>query len=48
MFNCLDIMSNSSFINTLKFGPGDGFLNYYLFNWRAKKMKPEKVGLVML
>jgi glycylpeptide N-tetradecanoyltransferase len=26
VFNCLDLMENSSFIKELKFGPGDGKL----------------------
>lgn len=33
---------------TLKFGIGDGHLQYYLFNWRCKEITPEEVGLVLL
>ncbi|CAJ0640381.1 5136_t:CDS:2 [Entrophospora sp. SA101] len=36
VFNCLDIMDNKVFINDLKFGAGDGYLNYYMYNWRCK------------
>ena len=25
----------SPLINRLQFGPGDGFLNFYLYNWRT-------------
>ncbi|KAL4399624.1 glycylpeptide N-tetradecanoyltransferase [Malassezia pachydermatis] len=33
--NCLTVMDNAMFVTDLKFGPGDGFLNFYLFNWRV-------------
>jgi len=48
VFNCLDIMANESFLTELKFGKGDGNLQYYLFNWRCPEMSPSKVGLVLL
>jgi len=48
VFNCLDIMENQTFLKDLKFGPGDGYLRYYLYNWRAPQMKPEDIGLIML
>lgn len=33
----------------LKFGIGDGKLNYYLYNWRVRReMAPHQVGLVLL
>ena len=33
----------------LKFGIGDGKLNYYLYNWRVQReMAPQQVGLVLL
>lgn len=35
VFNALTSQDNSLFLNDLKFGPGDGFLNFYLFNYRA-------------
>ena len=28
-------MDNALFTQELKFGPGDGFLRFYLFNWRV-------------
>lgn len=60
VFNALTLMDNPSFLEDLKFGPGDGFLNYYLYNWKIKpisggmtidgQLHPETsdVGLVML
>ncbi|CAG8730200.1 1573_t:CDS:2, partial [Funneliformis caledonium] len=46
-FNCLDLLENKLFIEELKFGPGDGYLNYYMYNWRCREMGSEKVGVVM-
>ncbi|CAG8550256.1 8886_t:CDS:2 [Funneliformis mosseae] len=48
VFNCLDLLENQLFIEELKFGPGDGYLNYYMYNWRCREMGSEKVGVVML
>eukprot|EP00906_Rhabdomonas_costata_P022885 RCo032951 len=48
VFNALDIMENMKFLKELKFGQGDGHLQYYLFNWRFKDIQPCEVGLVML
>eukprot|EP00249_Psilotum_nudum_P019184 c27131_g1_i1 orf=488-1795(-) len=49
VFNALDIMHNHSFLKQLKFGPGDGHLHYYLYNYRIKGvMKPSELGLVLL
>ncbi|KAK8729301.1 hypothetical protein OTU49_008752, partial [Cherax quadricarinatus] len=47
VFNALDLMENSEFLEELKFGQGDGNLQYYLYNWRCPKMVPQKVGLVL-
>ena len=33
VFNCLNIMQNRDFIQDLKFGIGDGILNYYMYNY---------------
>lgn len=33
-------MDNPFFLANQKFGPGDGKLNYYLFNYRAKYINP--------
>ncbi|OVA08408.1 Myristoyl-CoA:protein N-myristoyltransferase [Macleaya cordata] len=49
VFNALDIMHNESFLKELKFGPGDGQLHYYLYNYRIKHaLKPSELGLVLL
>jgi glycylpeptide N-tetradecanoyltransferase len=36
VFNALSSQDNNLFIQDLKFGEGDGLLNYYLFNYKAK------------
>ncbi|VDP26919.1 unnamed protein product [Soboliphyme baturini] len=43
VFNALDLMNNSEFLEKLKFGIGDGNLQYYLFNWKCHEMAPQKV-----
>lgn len=50
VFNALNIMQNSKFIEPLKFGPGDGYLRYYLFNYKMATIQcaPENIGIVML
>ncbi|KAM2420094.1 hypothetical protein ACFXTH_026583 [Malus domestica] len=49
VFNALDVMQNESFLKELKFGPGDGQLNYYLYNYRMRNaLKPSELGLVLL
>lgn len=35
VFNALTSQDNALFLEDLKFGPGDGFLNFYLFNYKA-------------
>lgn len=35
VFNALTLMDNGLFLPELKFGSGDGLLNYYLYNWRT-------------
>lgn len=47
VFNALDLMENSEFLEKLKFGIGDGNLQYYLYNWRCPSMPPNKIGLVL-
>ena len=37
-----------SFLKPLKFGEGDGSLNYYLYNWRCPELSKEELGLVLL
>jgi len=48
VFNALDLMDNKTFLKDLKFGEGDGNLNYYLYNWRCPKLPKEELGLVLL
>lgn len=47
VFNALDLMENREFLETLKFGIGDGNLQYYLYNWRCPSMTPSRIGLVL-
>ncbi|KAI0473555.1 peptide N-myristoyl transferase [Xylariaceae sp. FL0804] len=35
VYNALSLMDNGLFLEEQKFGPGDGQLHYYLFNYRA-------------
>ncbi|KAI9254782.1 acyl-CoA N-acyltransferase [Helicostylum pulchrum] len=46
--NTLDLMDNAKFVDEQKFGNGDGYLNYYLYNWKCPDVARNKVGLVML
>jgi glycylpeptide N-tetradecanoyltransferase len=48
VFNCLNIQDNKSYIDALRFVPGDGHLHYYLFNYAHPTIKPEKCGIVLL
>eukprot|EP01117_Protostelium_nocturnum_P004656 TRINITY_DN1686_c0_g1_i2.p1 TRINITY_DN1686_c0_g1~~TRINITY_DN1686_c0_g1_i2.p1 ORF type:complete len:330 (+),score=65.70 TRINITY_DN1686_c0_g1_i2:498-1487(+) len=48
VYNCLDILENKEFIQSHKFGKGDGNLHYYLYNWKCPEIPQEKVGLVLL
>ncbi|KAF8077857.1 N-myristoyl transferase [Lyophyllum atratum] len=58
VFNALTLMDNVSILQDLKFGLGDGILNFYLYNWRTAPLAgmnseggvaPGKgVGIVML
>ena len=47
VFNALDLMENKTFLETLKFGIGDGNLHYYIYNWRCPNMPSQNVGLVL-
>lgn len=47
VFNALDLMENKNFLEELKFGIGDGDLQYYLYNWKCPTYKPEQIGLVL-
>lgn len=48
VFNALDVMDNPNILDELKFGKGDGCLQYYLYNWRCPQMPAKDVGLVLL
>ena len=45
VFNALDLMNNKEFLEKLKFGIGDGNLQYYLYNWKCPYMEPHQVGI---
>lgn len=48
VYNCLDLMDNKEVLEALKFGPGDGHLQYYLYNWKCPTISCPKMGLIML
>eukprot|EP00038_Savillea_parva_P008146 m.175036 g.175036 ORF g.175036 m.175036 type:complete len:510 (+) comp13918_c0_seq1:68-1597(+) len=48
VFNALDLMENSTFLEPLQFGKGDGNLQYYLYNYRFAEVKSQDIGLVLL
>ena len=52
VFNCLELMENGGVVKDLKFGMGDGFLRYYMFNWRfaekAGHIRGDQLGLVLM
>lgn len=48
VFNALDLMENKEFLQPLKFGIGDGNLQYYLYNWRCPSMSSEQMGLILM
>jgi len=47
VFNALDLMENQSYLKDLKFGPGDGNLHYYLYNFKCPELTENEVGLVL-
>ncbi|XP_011495027.1 PREDICTED: glycylpeptide N-tetradecanoyltransferase 2 [Ceratosolen solmsi marchali] len=47
VFNALDLMDNKEFLEPLKFGIGDGNLQYYLYNWRCPSIASNKIGIVL-
>lgn len=47
VFNALNLMDNMEFLEALKFGPGSGELQYYLYNWRCPRMAADRVGIVL-
>jgi len=48
VFNALEQMTNLDYFNALKFGGGDGNLQYYLYNWCCPTMDSKDVGVVLL
>lgn len=48
VFNALDLMQNAQTFQELKFGSGDGFLQFYLYNWKCAAMPADQVGIVLL
>ena len=50
VFNSLDIMDNGTVFDDLLFKPGDGFLHYYMFNWKLQTigLKQNEVGKVLV
>mmetsp|Transcript_37829 Transcript_37829/g.95078 ORF Transcript_37829/g.95078 Transcript_37829/m.95078 type:complete len:467 (+) Transcript_37829:53-1453(+) len=48
VFNALNVMDNSEFLEPLRFGAGDGHLQFYLYNWKCAPTTPPNVGLVLL
>jgi glycylpeptide N-tetradecanoyltransferase len=43
VYNALDLMDNSEVLEELKFGIGDGNLQYYVYNWKCPEMPSNKV-----
>jgi glycylpeptide N-tetradecanoyltransferase len=48
VFNALDLMENRDIFEELKFGAGDGHLQYYLYNWKCPEISSLETGLVLL
>jgi len=46
--NALELMDNESIFEELQFKQGDGFLQYYIYNWRCAALDTKEVGLVLL
>lgn len=48
VFNALDIMDNQELFKDLKFGIGDGNLQYYLYNWKVTSLDANQIGMVLV
>ncbi|KZV14656.1 glycylpeptide N-tetradecanoyltransferase 1-like, partial [Dorcoceras hygrometricum] len=49
VFKALDVMQNEIFLKELKFGPGDGKLHYYFYNYLLKHvLRSSELGVVLL
>lgn len=44
VINCLNIMKNQEIIEEFEFKPGDGFLNYYFYNWETSYIPLDKLA----
>lgn len=50
VFNALDIMNNEKVFERHLFASGDGFLQYYMYNWKIKStvLTPNEIGMVLM
>jgi glycylpeptide N-tetradecanoyltransferase len=48
VFNALDAMHNPEMFKELRFGIGDGNLQFYLYNWSCEQMQSGRVGLILV
>lgn len=50
VFNALDILDNKTIFDELLFKPGDGFLQYYMYNWKLANnhLLPHQIGKVLV
>lgn len=48
LFNATDVMENRKMFDDCQFGPGDGELFFYLYNWKLKYLPPDQIGVVLL
>ena len=48
MLNMLNIMDNSSMIESLKFKEGTGILNYNIYNWKTANISNNKIGKMIV
>jgi glycylpeptide N-tetradecanoyltransferase len=48
VFNALDILDNEPHFEDLRFKPGDGHLQFYIYNWKCPATIPGRIGIVML
>ena len=49
VFNALNILDNTLFLDELKFSAGDGYLHFYLYNWdMQRRLVPGDIGVVLV
>lgn len=48
VFNALTCNENEPTFLPLKFGEGDGFLQFYLYNWKCPWIESREIGLVLV